>query len=136
MFIYCYACRKIENDNDIRIDRDNNGEDVIERLFSLNRMLILLRDLLNMNLANMHVSNASTERTEKYNNNEEDLEVEKTKNIIFDNHSKYEVEVNINNLYKEKKEDNNSISLDQINFNIQSEDNLMKGNLNSSENVG
>ena len=133
--IYCYACRKIENDNDIRMDRDNR-EDVIERLFSLNRMLILLRDLVNMNLANLDVSNISTERTEKNNNNEEDLEVEKTKNIIIDNNSKYEVEVNINNLYKEKKEDNNSISLDQINVNIQSEDNLIKGNLNSSENEG
>ena len=134
MLIYCYFCRKLENDNNIIIDR-NSGEDVIERLFSLNRMLILLRDLLNMNMANMDVSNISTERTEKNNNNEEeDLEIEKTKNIIIDNNSKYEIEVNINSLYKEKKVDDNSISLDQINFNIQSEDNLVKGNLNSSEN--
>ena len=134
MLIYCYFCRKLENDNNIIIDR-NSGEDVIERLFSLNRMLILLRDLLNMNMANMDVSNISTERTEKNNNNEEeDLEIEKTKNIIIDNNSKYEIEVNINSLYKEKKVDDNSISLDQINFNIQSEDNLMKRNLNSSEN--
>ena len=135
ILIYCYACRNLENDNNIRIDRSNR-EDVIDRLFDLNRMLILLRDLLNMNLANLDISNISTERTEKNNNNEEDLEVEKTKNIIIDNHSKYEVEININSLYKEKKVDNNSISLDQINFNIQSEDNLIKGNLNSSENDG
>ena len=66
MLIYCYFCRKLENDNNIIIDR-NSGEDVIERLFSLNRMLILLRDLLNMNMANMDVSNISTERTEKNN---------------------------------------------------------------------
>ena len=134
LLIYFYACRKIGNDNNLNLNRENRQNE-IEMLYGLNRMLILLRDLLNMNMANMNVSNISTERTERE-NNEENLEVEKTKNIIIDNNTKYEIEVNINNLYKEKQEDKNSISLDQINLNIQSEDNLIKGKLDSLENDG
>ena len=132
-FIFLSACRKMENNN-IRIERDDRP-DVIERLFSLNRMLILLRELLNVNIANMNNSNISTEKTEVDNNNEEDFDDEKTKNIIIYNNTSFEVNTNIDRLYNENKKevDKNSISLDQINLHINSDDVLMKQNFDSDK---
>ena len=123
----------MENNN-IRIERDDRP-DVIERLFSLNRMLILLRELLNVNIANMNNSNISTEKTEVDNNNEGDFDAEKTKNIIIYNNTSFEVNTNIDRLYNENKKevDKNSISLDQINLHINSDDILMKQNFDSDK---
>jgi hypothetical protein len=133
VFIFLSACRKMENNN-IRIERDDRP-DIIERLFSLNRMLILLRELLNVNIANMNNSNISTEKTEVDNNNEGYFDAEKTKNIIIYNNTSFEVNTNIDRLYNENKKevDKNSISLDQINLHINSDDILMKQNFDSDK---
>ena len=98
-------------------------------------MLILLRELLNVNIANMNNSNISTEKTEVDNNNEGDFDAEKTKNIIIYNNTSFEVNTNIDRLYNENKKevDKNSISLDQINLHINSDDILIKQNFDSDK---
>ena len=77
---------------------------------------------ININLAS---SQASTQRSEGVNDNEDSFEAEKTKNIIIDNKNNYEINIDINNFYKESQ--NDSINLNQINVGI--------NNLNTNENI-
>ena len=122
--------------NDERIRERNapripNRFNRIEEIINLNRMLNLLRELLNMNLVeNISESQMSTEKSQKQNENEDNWEAEKTKNIIIDNHQDYEIDININNIYKEKENQNDSINIDQINADIKSDEFIIKNENN------
>ena len=48
---------------------------------------------------------------QKDNEIDDNLEAEKTKNIIIDNHENYEINVNIHNLYQNKEIQNESITI-------------------------
>ena len=109
----------------------------LQGLISLNRMLNLLREIININIIeNMSESHMSTEKSEKANENEIDDNPgeEKTKNIIIDNRENYEINVNIKNLYKEKEIQNVPINLDQINIDFNSNEVIIKDEINSSNN--
>ena len=109
----------------------------LQGLISLNRMLNLLREIININIIeNMSESHMSTEKSEKANENEFDDNPgeEKTKNIIIDNRENYEINVNIKNLYKEKEIQNVPINLDQINIDFNSNEVIIKDEINSSNN--
>ena len=109
----------------------------LQGLISLNRMLNLLREIININIIeNMSESHMSTEKSEKANENEIDDNPgeEKTKNIIIDNRENYEINVNIKNLYKEKEIQNDPINLDQINLDLNSNEVIIKDEINSSNN--
>jgi hypothetical protein len=107
----------------------------LQGLISLNRMLNLLRELININIIeNMSQSQMSTEKSEKGNEIDDNPEAEKTKNIIIDNHENYEINVNINNLYQNKEIQNESINMDQINLELNSNDIIIKDEINTSNN--
>ena len=98
-------------------------------------MINLIRGLIYINaLENMNDSNVSTEKSERPNENENNFEGEITKNIIVDNKGSFEIDVNIKNLYKENQGDKNSISLDQINVGIGSEEISIQNENNSIDN--
>ena len=120
----------------IQLRRENNNRfDGIIRLFNLERMINLIRGLIYINaLENMNDSNVSTEKSERPNENENNFEGEITKNIIVDNNGSFEIDVNIKNLYKENQGDKNSISLDQINVGIGSEEISIQNENNSIDN--
>ena len=107
----------------------------LQGLISLNRMLNLLREIININIIeNMPESQMSTERSEKGDEINDNPEAEKTKNIIIDNRENYEINVNIKNLYKEKEIQNVPINLDQINIDFNSNEVIIKDQINSSNN--
>ena len=120
----------------IQLRRENNNRfDGIIRLFNLERMINLIRGLIYINaLENMNDSNVSTEKSERPNENENNFEGEITKNIIVDNNGSFEIDINIKNLYKENQGDKNSISLDQINVGIGSEEISIQNENNSIDN--
>lgn len=127
-----------ENENSIEerwrereIERAQHRYNGIQGLINLNRMLNLLRDLLNMNIIeNMSESNLSTQKSDKEDENEENFEAEKTKNIIIDSKVGYEINVNINNFCKQKQ--NDSINLEQINVDFNSSEVIKKNENDSS----
>ena len=107
----------------------------LQGLISLNRMLNLLREIININIIeNMPESQMSTEKSEKGDEINDNPEAEKTKNIIIDNRENYEINVNIKNLYKEKEIQNVPINLDQINIDFNSNEVIIKDEINSSNN--
>ncbi len=98
-------------------------------------MLNLLREIININIIeNMPESQMSTEKSEKGDEINDNPEAEKTKNIIIDNRENYEINVNIKNLYKEKEIQNDPINLDQINLDLNSNEVIIKDEINSSNN--
>ena len=128
-----------ENNNNNNLQREMDDSDLFRigamlRLFNLNRMLMLLRELLNNNNQNTSDSNISTQKSEKENDNDNNYIEEKNKNIIIDNNIGLEVDVNIKNLYKENKDEKNSIQLGQINLSINSDEISMKNVSNSNNN--
>ena len=82
----------------------------------------------------MSQSQMLTEKSEKDNEIDDNLEAEKTKNIIIDNHENYEINVNINNLYQNKEIQNESINMDQINLELNSNEIIIKDEINTSNN--
>ena len=132
---------KSSNNNDRiineEIERNSNRNRIFHGLIGLNRLLNLLRELINMDInINLASSQASTQRSEEVNDNEDSFEAEKTKNIIIDNKNNYEINIDINNFYKESQ--NDSINLNQINIginNLNSNENIMNEQNNSNNNV-
>ena len=110
--------------------------DEIRQIINFGRLLNLIRDMINLNLNNASSSNCSTEASEKPNpNGNEELE-ERPKNIIVENKNEYSIEIDINNFSPDKKEnDNNSINLDQINIDMNSEEYKIKRQNNSINNI-
>ena len=135
--IVCLKNKEINNNNNLQREIDDSAlfrYGAMLRLFSLNRMLMFLRELMNNNNVNASDSNVSTQKSERENDNDNNFVEEKTKNIIIDNNIGLEVDVNIKNLYKENKDENNSIQLGQINLSINSDENSMKNVINSKNN--
>ena len=132
---------KSSNNNDRiineEIERNSNRNRIFHGLIGLNRLLNLLRELINMDInINLASSQASTQRSEGINDNEDSFEAEKTKNIIIDNKNNYEINVDINNFNKESQ--NDSINLNQINVginNLNSNEKIMNEQNNSNNNV-
>ena len=107
----------------------------LQGLISLNRMLNLLREIININIIeNMPESQMSTEKSEKGDEINDNPEAEKTKNIIIDNHENYEKNVNIHNLYQNKEIQNESINIDQIHLDLNSNEIIIKDEINTSNN--
>ena len=77
----------------------------------------------------MSQSQMLTEKSEKDNEIDDNLEAEKTKNIIIDNHENYEINVNIHNLYQNKE-----INIDQIHLELNSNEIIVKDEINTSNN--
>ena len=82
----------------------------------------------------MFQSQMSTEKSEKDNEIDDNLEAEKTKNIIIDNHENYKINVNIHNLYQNKEIQNESINIDQIHLDLNSNEIIIKDEINTSNN--
>ena len=82
----------------------------------------------------MSQSQMLTEKSEKDNEIDDNLEAEKTKNIIIDNHENYEINVNIHNLYQNKEIQNESINIDQIHLDLNSNEIIIKDEINTSNN--
>ena len=85
----------------------------------------------------MSQSQMLTEKSEKDNEIDDNLEAEKTKNIIIDNHDNhenYEINVNIHNLYQNKEIQNESINIDQIHLDLNSNEIIIKDEINTSNN--
>ena len=82
----------------------------------------------------MSQSQMLTEKSEKDNEIDDNLEAEKTKNIIIDNNENYEINVNINNFYQNKEIQNESINIDQIHLDLNSNEVIIKDEINTSNN--
>ena len=108
----------------------------IRQLINFGRLLNLIRDMININLNIVSSSNCSTEASENPNpNGNEELE-ERPKNIIVENKNEYSIEIDINNLSPDKKEnDKNSINMDQINLDMNSEEYKIKNQNNNINNI-
>ena len=116
--------------------RRNMEEIEIRQLINFGRLLNLIRDMININLNNASSSNCSTEASENPNpNGNEEIE-ERNKNIIVENKNEYNVEIDINNFSPDKKEnDKNSINMDQINLDMNSEEYTIKSQNNNINNI-